>query len=126
MEAATKNKRGRPRIFSRAELSDVDIDIDCGLSDRGRINRKYSEIGEDAVYQVLDPYLDNDIVMDLFGLDHTMRVGVLEQIGRMVKEGYPGEVIIKTIIRTKEMLEAGYRSKDIERWIRTGRKTGEW
>ena len=120
MVAATK-KRGRPRVFSYSELQDVDIDVEAGLLDRGRVNRKYSDIGLDTVYEVIDPDIDpdDDTILDLFGWIGRTKQGVLEQIGRIKLSGlFSDEEIDFIVKRAVELIEQGYKSKEIENELR--------
>lgn len=121
MVAATKNKRGRPKIFNALELMDVDKDGEAGLLNRGRINRKYSDIGLDTVYEIIDPDIDPDdsTITDLFGWARRTKQGVLEQIGRIKLSGlFSDEEIDFIVKRAVERIEQGYKSKEIENELR--------
>ena len=123
MVAATKKRRGRPRVFSYLELICTDMDEMGGLPDsnRGRTNRKYSEIGLDTVCEVIDPDIDPDdnTVLDLFGWGRITKVGVLEQIGRIKHSGLFSDEEINFIVkRAVELIEQGYKSKEIENELR--------
>lgn len=120
MVAATK-KRGRPRVFSYSELQGVDIDVESGLLDRGRVNRKYGDIGLDTVFEVIDPDTDieADSILDLFGWTGCTKQGVLEQIGRIKLSGlFSDEEIDFIVKRAVELIEQGYKSKEIENELR--------
>lgn len=129
MVAATK-KRGRPRVFSYSELQDVEIDVEAGLLNRRRVNRKYSEIGLETVYDVINPDIDpdDDTILDLFGWVRRTKLGVLEQIGRIKLSGlFLDEEIDFIVIRAVALIEQGYKSKEIEnelRQYRINRKRG--
>lgn len=121
MVDATKNRRGRPRVFSYSELALVDIDEKAGLLDRGLINRKYSEIGLDTVYDVINPDTDPDnyTIWDCFHWSGHKKQGVLEQIGRIKTSGLFSDEEIDAIVRQAvDDIQHGYKSKEIEKELR--------
>ena len=132
MEAATKNKKGRPKVFNSTDLWLSDSGED--LLHRGRVNRAYRDIGIDRLLTACFPDCDFDdnemmwFITDSFGVSYRKKAGVLEQLGRMEKSNLFTENELNQIV--EEILKAirqGRKSKEIEnelRQYRISRKKG--
>lgn len=122
MEAATKNKRGRPR----KEMYEYNLRLrnvnDEPYSDRAIQNRTHVEAiecflmdtGQDEIYSFF---------LDKGGI--TRRRGILEQVGRMDAAGLfkTDDDIIKLLIACIEAYSRGLSCKQIEKRLRNLRRT---
>lgn len=54
-------------------------------------------------------------------------LSVLEQLGRMIEQdGYSEQDVLLISDLASRMLDRGFTVKEVERYIRLGRKTGKW
>lgn len=114
MEAATKNKRGRPEKFSKviyAVWSDKEKRTAQNITYAGEIIERMQQ-------------KPGDFFITEKG--NLRRQGIAEQIGRMFDDGYSEEDCIQIAKLAMKMVENGWTVKAVEQWIRTNRKTGEW
>lgn len=115
MEAATKNKRGRPRIYNDMLYS---ILFD-----------KEKRVAQNMLYAVAVTELMEQHPGDFFFTPkgNLRRQGIAEQIGRMLlQDKYPEEFCKDICEKAMELVKHGYSVKEVEQMIRHGRKTGDW
>ena len=115
MEAATNNKRGRPCAFHKS-LYEIFYDKEK------RVAQNLIYVGETLKLLQQKP---GDFFITENG-KNVRRQGIAEQIGRMITEGYSEEDCKKVAETAIELYKKGVSVKALEKWIRTGRKTGEW
>lgn len=116
MVADTKNKRGRPAIFGPALYA-------IWFDKEKRTAQNLYYVGQAVAI------LGEDKPGSFFVTDkgNFRRQGIAEQIGRMYsQDGYTEEECKRIAEVAITLIEEGYKAKDVERWIRTGRKTGNW
>lgn len=115
MVAATKNKRGRPRIYG-------DILYTIYFDEEKRVAQNKYYVG--ATVKMMDQKPGDFFVTPKGNL---RRQGIAEQIGRMNKQdGYTEDECKKVCNWAMDLYAKGYKVKAIEHWIRNGRITGEW
>ena len=115
MEAASKNKRGRPKIYG-----DMLYSIYFDKEKRTAQNTFYVGV----TIKMMDQKPGDFFVTEKGNL---RRQGIAEQIGRMYnQDGYPEESFKDVCQTAIDIVKDGYSVKDVERWIRHGRTTGEW
>lgn len=114
MEAATKNKRGRPRIYG-----DMLYSIYYDKEKRAAQNVYYAGKAITMLQQQPGGFFVTE-------RGNIRRQGIAEQIGRMSEEGYTDADCKKIAEMAMDLFKRGYKAKAIERWIRQGRKTHEW
>lgn len=115
MESATKNRRGRPRIYT-----DVLYSI---------YNDKEKRVAQNMYYVAQAIILLGEKPGGFFVTEkgNIRRQGIAEQIGRMHKQdGYSDEDCIEVYKTAMELYAQGFSVKAIEKMIRHGRTTGEW
>ena len=126
MEAATKKKRGRPPLYSQEFYDGIAALFPTQVSRRTLTNFTYVTEG----YETAKGMLGAEAAETAFNgtTAHLWGQGILEQVGRMrLQDGYSVndcELILKTALRLHS--ETDLTSRDIERWIRHGRKTGNF
>lgn len=124
MVSATKNKRGRPKIFTDHVYT---IMFDC--EKRVAQNLMYAMEGYKIIHPDHTIYTDPDSY-DPFWLTKKgkfKKQGILEQIGRMYsQDGYTEDECKDIFQKVIVLIENGYSVKDVEKMIRHGRTTGEW
>ncbi len=124
-----KRSRGRPRISERIAGSSAPL-YESVVTSGSKCRSRRSTT--DLVYAFQSGSVLMEAASEIEGLelicgDHYQCRSILNQLGRMLLiEGY-GEndmiEIAKTAIKAKK---DGYTVKEIERYIRQGRMTGEW
>ena len=128
MEAATKNKRGRPDVFSTyyknpKDARELHFSLYQGLDKRSLTNMVYCEKGWDIAKEL------GEYTKQYFWTDkgNWKAKGIAEQLGRMyLQSGFDIESC-KDICKTALlMIDNGFTVKTIERWIRKGRNTNTW
>ena len=126
MEQEPKRGRGRPPLHSEEYMQSAAA-LFPGVSRRALNNLSYATAG----FEIAVDVLGEDAAQRIF-MPETRRFyhgqGILEQIGRMRnQDGYP-EQFCKDVLRVALELrgDKGVKSRDVERWIRRGRKTGAW
>ena len=133
-EAATKKRRGRPSVYTREmfgdqecgdKLKSVQDNLFSDLSDRARVNTHYYI----QCQKIAEREFGRKWFQGIFVTSHGRfkNFGIAEQIGRMsLQNGYSDSDCITVLKMALEYLNEGYKVKEIERWIRHGRNTGEW
>ncbi len=115
MEAATKKKRGRP-----AQFKDGLYTIYYDKEKRTAQNLYFAGKGYDLLGDAYQSFFFTE-------KGKWKRQGIAEQIGRMYEQDQFKKEDCVTIGETAvKLIEKGWKVKSIERWIRNGRKTGEW
>lgn len=114
MEAATNNKRGRPCAYTELLYAAL-------YEEEKRPAQNKYHAG--ATVSMLQQQPGDFFITDK---GNFRRQGIAEQIGRMIYEGYPEEFCKKVAETAIELYKKGVSVKALEKWIRTGRKTGEW
>ena len=114
MEAATENKRGRPRMFK-----DMLYAIYSDKEKRVAQNLYYAG----CTITLLQQHPGDFFITEKGNL---RRQGIAEQIGRMSVEGFTEEDCKKIAETAMKLFERGWTVKALEHWIRHGRKTHEW
>jgi len=114
MEAATENKRGRPRIYGEM--------LYAIYSD------KEKRVAQNSYYAGIAIQLMQQQPGDFFVTEkgNFRRKGIAEQIGRMSADGYTEADCKKVAEMAIDLYKRGLTTKAIERWIREGRTTNEW
>ena len=124
MVAATKNKRGRPKIFPDGIYATM-----FDYENRTAQNKIYAMEGYKIIHPDLSIGADPD-TYDPFWLTkkgNFKKQGILEQIGRMYsQDGYTEDECKDIFQKVTVLIENGYSVKDVEKMIRHGRITGEW
>ena len=116
-EAATKKKRGRPAN----PMLEV-FRVSYPEREKRAAQNLYYVCA--AVIEILKQKPGSFFVT---GKGNFRRNGIAEQIGRMYEQNGYSEEDCKTIAeQAQELYKAGFSVKAIEKWIRTGRTTGEW
>ena len=134
MEAATKNKRGRPRkhdIMSIEYEWEEDHNWYSGgdAEIRSKVNYHYASTGLSAIYEIYGTTEERkDSIKACFGLGKIKKVGVLEQVGRITESGdFTEDEIENTVYNVIFAVIKGYKCKDLEKQLRqyrTDRKRG--
>lgn len=135
MEAATeKKKRGRPSVDARdgSDLVEVIANYDTQMkTHRSHVNEYYRLEAVDFLRNHLSelphacklivPYKDSYI-------PRKTGLAVLEQLGRMIlQDGYSDDDVLTVAnVATTLLSEHGFKVKEVERYMRHGRTTGEW
>ncbi len=114
MEAATKNKRGRPKTFSEITYSFID-----DVEQRAAQNKIYATAAIELLEQKPGDFF-------LTNKGNFRRQGIAEQIGRLIHAGYATELCKEIAEAAITFYEKGYSVKTIEKWIRAGKTAGEW
>lgn len=116
MVDATKNKRGRPKKELYAEFTTIEEWIDSDKSRRAKQNLLHAEA---AFWNMSDE--NQRFFMD--GNGNIKRLGIIEQLGRMMHEGIIAEdEVNEWAEKCISMYNNGYTSKDIEQMLRNLRK----
>ena len=127
MEADSKIKRGRPNVYARTFGKD-------GESMKEFNKNLFPSDGERSIANmvyVIDGQGISDTVCNArstFYTPHGRSKGqaILEQIGRMhLQDGYSEEACKEALKVALNLWKQGFKVKDIERYIRNVRKTGE-
>lgn len=122
MEAATKNRgRGRPRAFTGAEKVYYDI-FDSSYSQRTTTNNIYEEIGYEVILETYPDDEDEGIRRIFTNHIRFFKQGVLQQLGRMQREGYTKTQLTDAARLAVDLLQDGQSSKEVERTLREIRK----
>jgi len=125
METATKNKRGRPKVFNDPKALFYDyFEHSCIYSDRTLINNLYEGLGMDLIYTVYgelinDEDAENEKIYFLFHSgDRFLKQGVLQQLGRMTKENFTEEELKEATKLSVNLLQEGAKVKEVEARLR--------
>lgn len=133
-------KRGRPDVFTRDGVSEIRdsmislLDVD---TTRGLANVHYQMKGVEIIKEVASEipfsgllFQEGDIQSELRGVitcGLKFKKSIAEQIGRMsLQDGFCVEDCVKVAKISAKALHDGYTVKEIEKYIRHGRTTGEW
>lgn len=119
MEAATKNKRGRPADSSYKEAIRLDNLNKAYKPDVGIRTIQNSVNAEEFICLVINT--DNDNLYDFFSAKEGQlrHKGIAEQIGRMMREGLiSNEQAIQTADNAVKAHANGWPSKEIEKVLR--------
>ena len=135
-EAASKKRRGRPTVYTRDLCGDQNAgdsakaahdSIFYDMEARARVNMHYVIAG----LEIADALLGKDGARREFTAPTTGRLkgqAILEQVGRMkLQDGYSDgdcRAVLGTALHLRN--SEGWTVRDIERWIRHNRTTGEW
>lgn len=120
MEAASKNKRGRPDIFSRKGISPMKIWMIQNFpeyGDRSIANQYYVNHG----ISIAESCLGKDEAKKVFSNERGSfkNKGIAEQIGRMsVQNNYDEESCAEILKQAIDLLNKGYKVKEVEKLIR--------
>ena len=122
LEAATK-KRGRPPLYSQEYYENMHL-LYPDISKRGITNISYVVTGYDIAEKLLGEKAEPTFMHKGKGF---LMQGVLEQVGRMSKQdGYSTQDCISILeIALHLHDERGWTSRQMERFIRRVRITGE-
>ena len=122
METATKNRgRGRPRAFTGAEKVYYDI-LNNGYSQRTTTNSIYEAIGYDVILKTYPDDEDADMRRIFTNYVRFFKQGVLQQLGRMQREGCTKTQLTDAARLAVDLLQDGQSSKEVERTLREIRK----
>ena len=69
---------------------------------------------------------DLELIMDFRSESEYMCRSVLSQLGRISREGFSNECVIRVAKAAIQGKKDGYSVKEIERYIRNGRLTDKW
>lgn len=122
--------RGRPSVFQRecGEMADqmMAVCVDPEKTKRASTNAYYAYMGVGVIKEAASEIPEYEMLYD--PVNRKLRcLGVLEQLGRMlIQDGYSRESVISIAKAAAGARADGVRSKDIERYIAHGRRTGEW
>ncbi len=123
MEAATKNRRGRPNIYKahQVEIAEaINRNSFPSYSNRSLTNLLYVQAGMEIAQQLYG----EEGTKQLFSTDrgNMKHKSILEQIGRMFLQNQFSEESCKNALsEAVELLQQGAKVKDIERAIRITR-----
>lgn len=124
-----KRKRGRPSVTERIAGSNAalyETVITNGKKYRSRrsiADTAYVVIAGNILSEAASDIEDLELIC---GEEYQCR-SILNQLGRMLRiEGYSKNDVIGIAKEAIKSKKAGYGVKEIERYIRNGRLTGEW
>jgi len=134
LEAATKNKRGRPTVFEKVYGDDGFKSSIRAMksddSDRTVTNQLYVSEGlslAEKVYGKMKMDGDSTINSIFFHNGKGKGIGILEQIGRMhLQNNFDEESCILVLKAAVDAKQDGTPVKIIEKWLRHGRNYNEW
>jgi len=124
-----KNNRGRPRVAQY--IAGDNADFYEKLATNGKKFRSQRSIA-DSAYALSGAIILREAVSDIDGLELIMNEeyqcrSILNQLGRMRRiEGYSDNAVISIAKEAIKGKKNGYSVKEIEKYIRHGRLTGEW
>ena len=124
-----KRGRGRPRVAEY--IAGENADIYEKLATSGRKFRSQRSVA-DSTYALSAAILLSKSGYEIEDLDVICGEGyqcrsILNQLGRMHRiEGYSEKDVVKVAKAAIKDKKDGYSVKEIEQYIKHGRKTGEW
>lgn len=123
MEADSKNKKGRPNVFKRNGVDrykNVLRDFFPEYEERGLVNHYYFLHGFNLAEEVFGKEKAKKLF--LTERERFKNKGILEQIGRMsLQNYYDDESCQKVLKQAVDLLNDGFKVKDVEQRIRNFR-----
>lgn len=133
-------KRGRPNVFARdgsLEYRETMLSLLDVTTNRGLANAHYQMQGVGIIKEAASEIPYSELLFEegniYAGVKGTIscglgfKKGIAEQIGRMlIQDGFCMEDCVEVAKISAKALHDGFTVKEIEKYIRHGRTTGEW
>lgn len=120
-----KRRRGRPTVFERDHMEDLDRYI-AGM-DEGKTRRTHvAEYYRGSVFGILEDHNDIPYLEEIFRIDGNACIQkgeIIEQLGRMYAQDGYGE---DTIVDAARFYHNGNTVKEIAAYLRRVRKAKSW
>ena len=130
-EAASENKRrrGRPTVFERDHMEDLDRYI-AGMYERKTRRTHVAEYYRSSVFGILERHNDIPYLEEIFLIDGNACIQkgeIIEQLGRMyAQDGYSEDTIIDAATLAARFYHNGNTVKEIAAYLRRVRKAKSW
>lgn len=126
-----KRRRGRPTVFERDHMEDLDRYI-AGM-DEGKTRRTHvAEYYRGSVFGILEDHNDIPYLEEIFKVDNAkftckQKDEIIEQLGRMyAQDGYGEDTIVDAATLAARFYHNGNTVKEIAAYLRRVRKAKSW